>query len=78
MLCENCVSGTVLMIQLTRNSPTCAYMEKIKATWITNRIVFNNESIFFYILGKNKHSNYKFEGIYEIKSGVFILPSREQ
>ena len=25
-LCENSVSGTVLMIQLTQNSPTCAYI----------------------------------------------------
>ena len=31
---ENHVSGTVLMIQLTRNSPTCAYIDQNPRKWI--------------------------------------------
>ena len=29
MLCKNCISGIVLMIQLMWNSPTCAYIGRI-------------------------------------------------
>ena len=65
-------------IMVVKQSQATLILIVVEITWITNRIVFNNEPILFYLSGKNKHSNYKFEGIYEIKSGVFILPSREQ
>ena len=32
-LLKNPASGTVLMIQLTQNSPTCAYRGKILRNW---------------------------------------------
>ena len=30
---KNCASGTVLMIQLTRNSPTCSYISQNPRKW---------------------------------------------
>ena len=33
VLHENCVGGTILMIQLTRNSPTCGYIGQNLLKW---------------------------------------------